>query len=495
MWLSIRLPQLPLKALLTKKVKGVAVQAVIDENRVICVNQTASQLGIAVGQTVTHAFALCETIKLYQRKPQQEQQLLNNLAITLYPISSSVIVEKNGIVILEIAKSLKLYKGLNALLSQVRYLLDNQSSDYQIAIGHSPTSAEILSFMPLAYSMRAITNKEQIDLSHLNQLISKLSIQSMLIEDKVIKQFQSVGFKNIGELKKIPHASLQKRFGKKTLNYLLKLFNQQADPRDYFQPQENFHQSLEFNEVVHHRQGLLFPIKRLLNHLVNFLHLHQKNAHCLRWQLFDTSKSSLEFKVVFSNSQISLNNYLELTQLNLEHYQLKEPIEGIALTADQLTSLNIETQALFEQVGAFKNNSHFMNKIRAKLGEKSCSQLTQKSHHLPEHASKLSAEVSINPDKKTKIPQQNDKPKESHIARVQPPTWLFSTPKPIRLIKRKLIFNGELKIVSPPQKIASYWWVNSSARDYYIAEHETGSLYWVFLDRLSKHWFLHGVYG
>jgi protein ImuB len=485
MWLSIRLPQLPLEALQTEsnQVSAEQAQAVIQENRILCVNQLASQQGIQVGQTITNAFALCETIQLYQRKPQQEQQLLKNVAILVYPISSSVIIEPEGIIILEVARSLKLYKGIDSLVNNVRERLDEESINYQLALADSPTAAEILSFMPLTYSMQAISSEGQINSSKLERLLSKLSVQSMLLEEKIIQQFQSVGFKNIGQLKQLPYSSFQKRFGKKALNYLLKLFNQQADPRDFFQPEETFYQSLEFNEVIHHRQGLLFPIKRLLKNLVNFLHLQQKNSQYLEWKLFDSSKSTLTFSVVFSNANISLNNYLELTQLNLENHQLKEPIEGIALTAEKLSPLDIKTQELFEQAGCFNSNSHFINKIRAKLGSNSCLQLAQEPAHLPEQASIVSADV---------LPISKDIEND-----YQPhqPTWLLETPKPIRLLHQQLVLNGKLTIISSPQKIANNWWDSSTARDYYIAEHENGSLYWIFFDQLKKLWFLQGVYG
>ncbi len=490
MWLSIRLPQLPLEAIQTESFQTKSEQdrnqraiAVIEDNRILCVNQSAQLQGVQIGQTITNAFALCETIQLYQRKPQQEQQLLKSLAILVYPISSSVIIESQGNLILEIARSLKLYKGLNNLLNLVKKILDDESTNYQLAIGHTPTSAEILSYMPLAYSMQAISKAEQVNTDKLHNLLCKLSIQSMLLDEKIIQKFQSVGFKNIESLKKLPHSSLQKRFGKKTLDYLLKLFNQQADPRDYFRPDENFYQHLEFNEVIHHRQGLLFPIKRLLKSLVNFLHLQQKNAQCLEWKLFDSSKNSLCFKVVFSNSQINLKNYFELTQLNLEQHQLKEPIEAIALTANQLSPLKIETQELFEQAGAFKQDSHFINKIRAKLGSSSCLKIAQSSSHLPEQASV----VTLNP---TPLTAEKTTRQQTHQ-----PTWLLESPKPIRLVNQQLVLNGKLTIVSSPQKIASNWWSNCEARDYYIAEHENGSVYWIFFDQIKRLWFLQGIYA
>lgn len=509
MWLSIRLPQLPLEALESDLEKQ-KPQAVIEDNRILCINQLAYEQGVKIGQTVTNAFAFCEVIQLYERKVIQEQQLLNNLAILIYPISSSIIIEPHGILIIEIARSLKLYKGVNSLIKTLTNILSVESINYQLAIGHSPTSAEILAFMPLSYSLTAVSNDSKVDINIIEKLLSQLSIESMLIDDKTISQFQSVGFKNISNLKQLPSASIQKRFGKSALNYLLKLFDQIPDPRDYFLPKENFHQQLEFNEVIHHRQGLLFPIKRLIKNLVRFLHLQQKNAQSLKWTLFDSSKNTLTFEVIFSNAQISAKNYLELTQLNLEHHQLKEPIEGISLSASELNPLQVESHELFEQASSFKTDTHFINKVKAKLGAKSCLQVSQSSSHLPEHASSSLSQVTSDlypkPKAMLKLKQHSNKrqhnknqrsfiEKKTEISALYTPTWLLDTPKPIRLVNSTLLLNGELTIISSPQKIASHWWLCNTVRDYYIAEHHDGSVCWVFFDQIKKCWFLHGIYG
>ena len=75
------------------------------------------------------------------------------------------------------------------------------------------------------------------------------------------------------------------------------------------------------------------------------------------------------------------------------------------------------------------------------------------------------------------------------------PAWLFEKPKAIRFNQRKLLWQGELQIISSQEKITSYWWKKNVARDYFLAEHEDGTIYWVFFDQVKKQWFLHGVYG
>ncbi len=52
-----------------------------------------------------------------------------------------------------------------------------------------------------------------------------------------------------------------------------------------------------------------------------------------------------------------------------------------------------------------------------------------------------------------------------------------------------------MQIISSVERVAANWWDQKVARDYYVAEHDNGSLYWVFFDKLQQQWFLQGIYG
>lgn len=44
-----------------------------------------------------------------------------------------------------------------------------------------------------------------------------------------------------------------------------------------------------------------------------------------------------------------------------------------------------------------------------------------------------------------------------------------------------------------PDRIATGWWKEPARRDYYFVETKTGEVLWIFLDRVSRRWFLHGI--
>lgn len=507
MWLSIYLPQLPLEALLTLEAKDHNKSqsfpvGVIEDNLVIGTNQIAYQSGIRVGQSLTSAYTICDDIKLYQRHIQQEQQTLNNLALLVYNFSPNLVIDQQGFVLIEIARSLKLFDGLKKLLNQLKALLDKSQLSYQLAIGSNLTNAQLLSFKPLVYSYDTwLPGKEIFNHKQLEDKIAQLPIELMLLPDSTLQKIHSVGLKTIAQLQQLSHKAIRKRFGNSANDYLLKLFSSTTEPQNYFVPAETFSQKLEFIDVVHYRQGLLSPIKQLVKQLCQFLIVKQKTCQYLHWELFDSEKNVIGFDVLISSSQIRANTFIELTQLNLERYTLHAPIEAISLTANKLSELNAQNQQLFEEMSAFRSSNHFIHKIRAKLGNDSCYSFIEENEHLPELAYRKINEV--NPPEYN-IEDYQDLKAGDNVSitentkdkkRPERPSWLLETPQPIHFNQHKLLWRGELKIISSQERITNYWWKKKVARDYFLAEHENGTIYWVFYDQIKKQWFIHGIYG
>jgi len=68
-------------------------------------------------------------------------------------------------------------------------------------------------------------------------------------------------------------------------------------------------------------------------------------------------------------------------------------------------------------------------------------------------------------------------------------------PQPLRQARRQLYWNGPLTLLYGPERIEDNWWQEAVSRDYYIAAGEGGQHYWVFRDRLSRSWYIHGVFA
>jgi protein ImuB len=73
-------------------------------------------------------------------------------------------------------------------------------------------------------------------------------------------------------------------------------------------------------------------------------------------------------------------------------------------------------------------------------------------------------------------------------------------PRPVWLLDAPLPVTSSLILEEGPERIESGWWDGKGvARDYYIARQSdaraTGAKLWVFQERQSKRWYLHGVFA
>jgi protein ImuB len=76
------------------------------------------------------------------------------------------------------------------------------------------------------------------------------------------------------------------------------------------------------------------------------------------------------------------------------------------------------------------------------------------------------------------------------------PVWLLSEPVTLSAAEVQQLEQGDLVLEMGPERIESGWWDGKDiARDYYIARRAGGARWWVFQERRSKEWYLHGVFA
>ena len=58
------------------------------------------------------------------------------------------------------------------------------------------------------------------------------------------------------------------------------------------------------------------------------------------------------------------------------------------------------------------------------------------------------------------------------------------------------LFHGSLVLEDGPERIEAGWWDGDDVRrDYYVARSRRGMRLWVFRERRSGRWYLHGLFG
>jgi protein ImuB len=75
------------------------------------------------------------------------------------------------------------------------------------------------------------------------------------------------------------------------------------------------------------------------------------------------------------------------------------------------------------------------------------------------------------------------------------PSWLLPQPRPLREHQGVPQYGGALRLKGLPERIEAGWWDGFDiTRDYFVAYSPAGERLWVFRDRRSGSWYLHGLF-
>jgi protein ImuB len=169
---------------------------------------------------------------------------------------------------------------------------------------------------------------------------------------------------------------------------------------------------------------------------------------------------------------------LHLIEDRLERSALPVPAVALRMLSGAFRPLERRNADLFEAKPFAERAQALLERLQGRFGSSVVHGLRAVCEHRPEKAW-AKAEQCV--DRATRG--------EASPAMEERPLWLLQ--KPVAIESR-----DSLELVSGPERIESGWWDEQDvARDYYTAKNGRGQRLWVFRDRRTRSWFLHGLFG
>ena len=472
LWLCLRFDQLPLQCLSHCEQQPVAVMAA---QRVIRINDCAAALGIrqGMGAATVRALAGEEPIRLLERDKQAEQRCLQQLCCWAYSITPTLYTWQFDCLQLEIEGCLSLYQGLDALLAEVVMGISSRGYCAHHGLAPTPKAAWLLSFTPRVTAM-AIQQP-------LEQRLSPLPLNLLKEFTATVNSLRRAGLHTVGDVLALPPAALGRRCGKAFTHFLQQLMGQREDLQTDYCPPSSFKDEYWFGYEVKTNHELTPAVQQLLQSLCYFLRNTQLQTSEINWQLISSDKKLQNICVRSASSHSDWKNWHQLTCLRFEQLNLTNSVEGLALACPQLQPGQQESIDLFNPHNQREPLAALLDRLRNRLGLQAVKKLGCRDEHLPEFAMLVS----------------NDHPGNEHSPSphcAQRPFWLMPQPKELRQHGKNLYWNGALSMVCGPERIEDNWWQEPVSRDYYIAADKGGQRYWVFRDRLTQQWYVHGAF-
>jgi protein ImuB len=467
LWVALHFSALSLE-IFSRGAAGAEPLAVIEKQgnraRVKACNAAATARGVRPGMAVGAAQALAADLIVRVRDPQAEQESLAGLAAWAGRFTPAVSFQPPDGLLLEIGSCLRLHRGLDNLLRQMRNGLGELGYAYTHACAPTAHGAWLL-----ALAGAKVVIREPV---RLEKILGALPVRLLDQPQETLAGLEMVGAHTLGDCTRLPRAGLARRFGPGLLDEIDRALGRLPEAREFFVPPPSFRRRLELPAQVHEAEALIFAARRLLPELEGYLNLRQAGVQEIGLVCCHEDVADTVVKLGFVQPTRAMERMQLLLRETLARTDLPAAVHTIVLDASVILPLTGTNADMFEDGAETGDGDLLLERLRIRLGKEAVFGITPAADHRPE--------LAWQPCEPGAGARQS--------TNRQRPLWLL--PKPLSCEK------DQLALMAGPERIESGWWDGMDvARDYYVAQGRNGSRLWVYRDRASGAWFVHGLFA
>jgi protein ImuB len=466
------LPSLALECLTAPMaLPAVAVERERGQLQVAAANRAAAAAGIAAGTKLGTALALAASLQVFERSPARERECLESLAAWAETLSSLVCVETPDGLLLEVGGSLRLFGSLAAIKAALHGELERRYRDFRLCAAPTPTAA-----LWLAREAGA----DVVDRRQLSGSLAPLPLAVTRWPAAVQALLRELGLRTVGDCARLPRDGFARRVGREYLQELDRAFGRAPDLRRGFSAPGAWSGTAELAAESGDNAVFLEAFEQLLDELCAELEKRQAEIGTIELVFEHSHRSPTVESFALREPTAERALLLELIEDRLERTRLPVPAVAVRMRSGVFRPVAGRRNAgLFETKPAEERAGALLERLQQRFGPAAVYGLKAVAEHRPEKAWAKRAESECRTRRAAHWP--------AHETR---PLWLLR--RPVAIEARK----DSLELVSGPERIESGWWDGDDVeRDYYKARNAHGQRLWVFRDRRTRAWFLHGLFG
>ncbi|HET7268591.1 MAG TPA: DNA polymerase Y family protein [Oleiagrimonas sp.] len=453
LWACVLLPSLALDSVLRGQPAPdhplALVHGPAQQRRLVAVNLHARAAGLAPGQRLAEAQAVCLNLTTATYEPGRTRASLTLVAAWAYRYSAQVLLDPPRAIMLEVGKSMELFGPWPDFEARLRADLLQLGFAHRIALAPTPRAAHVLARQQ---DGSVVTTPEALPES-----LAAIAVTRAGLPDKLTGRLADMGMHRLGDLLALPRAALQRRFGKTLVEALDELLGKQPHALAAYQPPDRFTARTDLGCEVKQHQALLFPLRRMLSDLATTLAARDGGVErfVVRFGHMDAPPTALAIGLLAPER--AADALFEVTRLRLEQTRLPHPVLDVSIAADDLPPFVPAARDLFTPHTAHALPwPQLCNRLHARLGNDAVYQLRVDPDPRPEAAC---VRDDATPATDTSTPPR--------------PTWLLPRPIPLR--------GPAPTVLAGPERLETGWWDGGDIRrDYYVLELATGQRAWAF---------------
>ena len=454
---------------------------------VVAVNAAAAREGLVPGMSLSHARAVAPDLKATPARPLADARALDRLAVRMLRYSPLVAPAYPDGLWIDASGCTHLFGGDAAMVARITRHLKAMGFQARVAMAATPGAAH-------AWARSGSVNPVLAE----RALLEPLPLRALRLSEAAVHALRHVGLKTVGDLKRIPRATIPVRFGSEVLLRLDQAFGHAGETINALTPPAARQKRLAFAEPIATPEDLARAIDHLTAELCADLDKTSDGAR--RFDLLFTRVDG-ETPALRVATAAPTRNAIHLAKLLTAKLPEVDPgfgIEAATLTAWRVSALIPAQLSTDGTTSTARDLGELVDRLSARVGARNVYKVASVESDLPERAA-----VPADPMR----PTVQEWP--AHLPR---PTRLLSPPEPVQVIAllpdyppAKFRWRAHLHTVCAadgPERVFGEWWQDrrevGEQRDYFRVENELGERYWLFRVMSPEQeaaWFVHGVFA
>jgi protein ImuB len=407
--------------------------------------------------------------------------VLQRLSLHAQQFTSLVSIEPPNALLLEIKGSLRLFGSLG----QLHALIDARWK----ALALQASSAVAPSTLAALWCARGGLSLALEDPAALAARLAQLPIAGTAWDTDRLQTLRSMGITRLGELLRLPRAGLARRLGPSAVLDLDIALARQPGPRRAFVRRQRFREQCEFETEIDSVAYLEKALEPLIGRCARFLCERQAGIQSLELKLRHRTGPATRVQLGLANATSERRRLADVLEQRLSRLELPAPVRALELVSgalQPLSAVSLDAFSGFGNAGGPDTAAQLVERLRARLGEHAVYGVSPVCEHRPEAAWRRVHELQLAATLAAAAPA----PPEA----MPRPVWLLD--EPLLLSRQAALQRGAWILEHGPERIESGWWDGKGVtRDYYCARQTQGAKLWIFQERHTKCWYLHGLFA
>lgn len=491
--LCLWLPHLPLERLVRKgDARTEGPFAIIAEQksawRVTHANALAVQAGVAEGQSLPDARAICPALLSEPADPPREQAFLYALRRWADQFSPSVALQPPEALLLDIAGVSHLFDGEQAMAEHIAEAL----TDMQLTsrIGIADTRAAAWALARFGDGTLQIAPEGQV-----KAVIASMPIEALDCPEARRQELKRTGFKTVGDLYAIRPADLARRYGIEVVNALSALTGYRPDPVEQSALEPSYAARMSLPEPI----GLVSDLQEVLKRLA------EQVCARLRDKVMGARQFSLIVRCVDTGDHVLHVGFAKpcdtpasiVSQFThpLGKLKIQFGADWFRLSAEQVEPVRNRQMVLEHADAETDATAQLISTLGNRLGFDRIERLLPRNAHLPPRRFSVT-EATRGAAGAGWISDRDERP-----------VLLFQEAEPLEVEKpgrppQSFVWKRDtyhVEAASGPERYTPEWWQDRDlrTRDYWRVQTEEGPRFWLLTYPGAKpaSWYLAGCFA